>query len=127
MQGSHSYATGIASSFIGSGNAGEISSLTAGMDVNFDTGAISNGSLQVQVADQAWSVDFSGAVMNGAVDLNALGGQLIDNTGIISNSIEANLGGVFTGNSAEAFVGGFDLLDSVNTLNSVNGLYSIER
>ena len=97
------------------------------MDVNFDTGVISNGSLQVGVADQAWSVAFDGAINSGTVDLNAIGGQLIDVTGVISNQIDANLGGVFTGPGAEAFVGGFDLIDQLNQFNNVNGLFTIER
>jgi hypothetical protein len=46
---------------------------------------------------------------------------------VLSNSIDADLGGVFTGNNAEAFVGGFDLVDQVNSLNQVNGIYTIER
>jgi len=45
----------------------------------------------------------------------------------LSNSIDANLGGVFTGNGAEAFVGGFDLIDQLNEFNTVEGLYTIER
>jgi hypothetical protein len=46
---------------------------------------------------------------------------------LISSSIEANLGGVFTGTVGEAFVGGFDLIDEMNLLNQVNGLYTIAR
>ena len=127
LSGSHSYATGIASTFIGSGSAGAITSLVAALDVNFDTGMINNGSLQVQVADQVWSINFDGSIRGGIVDLNAINGQLIDGSGILSNAIDANLGGVFTGGSAEAFVGGFDLLDTINSLNSVEGLFTIER
>ena len=97
------------------------------MNVNFDTGVINNGSLQVQVADQAWSVSFDGTVQGGAVDLNAIGGQLMDSSGIISNAIDASLGGAFTGNHGEAFVGGFELIDSLNQFNTVDGLFTIER
>lgn len=98
------------------------------MNVDFDNGMISNGSLQVQVAgSQAWDIDFAGTVNGGQVDLNSLGGTLSDPGGIISNQIDANLGGVFTGNQAEAFVGGFDLIDQVNSINHVEGLYTIER
>jgi hypothetical protein len=46
---------------------------------------------------------------------------------MVSNSLDADLGGVFTGVAAEAFVGGFDLVDQVNALNHVNGIFSIER
>ena len=128
MQGTASYASSAASSFIGSGSAGDISQVVAGMSVDFDTGAISNGSLQVEVAgSQAWEIDFAGSVNGGLVDLNAIGGTLSDPGGIISSSIDANLGGVFTGNQAEAFVGGFDLIDQINELNHVDGIYTIER
>ena len=51
----------------------------------------------------------------------------MDPGGLISNDIGASLDGVFTGNNAEAFVGGFDLVDEVNALNHVNGLYTIEK
>ena len=51
----------------------------------------------------------------------------MDPGGIISNSIDANLGGIFTGIQAEAFVGGFDLNDELNVFNQVDGIYTIER
>ena len=127
MSGNYSYATTAASSFVGSGSAGDVTHVTAGMSVNFDTGVISNGSLAVQVADQAWAVDFNGAINGGMVELNASGGLLMDDTGLISDSIDANLGGAFTGAGAEAFVGGFDLIDELNPFNEVDGLFTIER
>ncbi|NKB35266.1 MAG: hypothetical protein GKR91_19385 [Pseudomonadales bacterium] len=127
MSGSHNYRTGIASSFIATGSGGEVSSLVAGMEVNFDTGVIENGNLQVLAGNQSWTVDFDGFVQAGAVELNANSGQLFDNTGLLSNAIEANLDGVFTGDQAEAFVGGFDLLDAVNSHNTVNGIFTVER
>ncbi|MCH8176474.1 MAG: hypothetical protein IIC59_14965, partial [Proteobacteria bacterium] len=127
LKGIASYGSGLVSSFIGSGSAGEISSLLATMDVNFDTGSITNGSLQVNVADQAWAIDFVGSVNAGVVGLGATAAQLWDSTGLISTSINANLGGLFTGNAAETFVGGFDLQDLINPLNSVEGIYTINR
>ena len=54
-------------------------------------------------------------------------GTLSDTGGLISSSIEANLGGVFTGTVGEAFIGGFDIIDEMNLLNQVNGLYTIAR
>lgn len=112
----------------GSGSAGDISQVVAGLDVDFNTGVISNGSLQIEVAgSQAWEIDFAGSINNGMVDLNSIGGTLSDPGGLISNSIEANLGGVFTGVGAEAFVGGFDLIDQLDQFNQVDGLYTIER
>ena len=127
LKGSHNYTTGIASSFIGSGNVGDINSLIAAMDVNFDNGSINNGSLEILSGGQSWSVDFDGLINQGSVNLNMIDGLLIDSSGLISNSIGGDLGGVFSGNKAETFVGGFDLIDEINTLNHVDGLFTIER
>jgi hypothetical protein len=128
LSGSGSYGSNAASYFIGSGSAGGVTQVVAGLDVDFNTGIISNGSLQVAVAgSQAWEIDFAGSINNGIVDLNSLGGTLSDPGGLISSSIEANLGGVFTGIGAEAFVGGFDLIDELNQFNQVDGVYTIER
>lgn len=128
LTGSASYGTSLASSFIGSGSAGDVTQVVAGMNVDFNTGIISGGSLQVAVdGSQAWEIDFAGSVNGGFVDLNAISGTLSDPGGIISSSIEADLGGVFTGAGAEAFVGGFDLIDEMNQFNEVDGLYTIER
>lgn len=127
LRGNHSYTTGIASSFIGSGNVGDVDSLLAAMDVDFDNGTISHGSLEILSGGQSWTVGFDGLVNKGQVDLNMNNGQLMDASGVISNSIGGDLGGVFTGIKGEAFVGGFDLIDEINTLNRVDGLYTIER
>ena len=128
LQGSASYDTTVASSFIGSGNAGDVTQVVAGMDVDFNSGAITAGQLSVEVAgSQVWNVGFNGSVNNGLVDLNMTSGQLSDFGNVLSNSIEADLGGVFTGDGAEAFVGGFDLVDQINIINQVNGLYTIEQ
>jgi hypothetical protein len=128
LQGSATYETTIASGFTGSGSAGDVTQVVAGLDVDFNSGVISNGLLQVEVAgSQIWQIDFAGSVNHGLVDLTAIGGRLTNPGGLISNSIDANLGGVFTGNQAEAFVGGFDLLDKINILNQVDGIYTIER
>ena len=127
LTGSHSYTTTVISSFIGSGSAGDISSLLAGMQVDFESGIISQGSLDILVNDQSWAIEFDGSVRHGIVDLNAVNGQLFDNSGLISNSIDANLGGVFIGDTGSAFFGGFDLIDEMNSFNTVNGLYTTER
>ena len=79
------------------------------------------------VGSQTWEIDFAGSINNGLVDLNSLGGTLSNLGGLISSSIEANLGGVFTGIGADAFVGGFDLIDDMNQLNQVDGIYIIKR
>jgi len=88
---------------------------------------ITDGNLDVMAGDQVWSIGFEGLINQGLVELDATSGSLFDAGGMISNQVDANLGGVFTGNNAEAFVGGFDLLDELNEFNHVNGLFTIER
>ncbi|MFL2838551.1 MAG: hypothetical protein ACJZ83_06780 [Pseudohongiellaceae bacterium] len=63
----------------------------------------------------------------GMVELNPLNSPLFDSNGLISNQIDAKLVGAFSGNNAEAFVGGFVLLDTHNPGNVSEGLYTIER
>ncbi|MEX2131893.1 MAG: hypothetical protein WD772_10430 [Pseudohongiellaceae bacterium] len=127
MQGQHRYETGLGSAFIGQGNLGNITDLVAGFEIDFDNGAITNGNLFLQMADQSWSVDFAGNIVNGVVDLNTNSGQITSGASLISNSVDASLGGAFTGSAAESFVGGFEMLDAMNPLNHVNGLFTIER
>ena len=97
------------------------------MQVNFDTGTINTGSLQVASGNQTWDISFEGLLNQGMVELDLVSGQLIDPSGLISDHIRADLGGIFTGAQAEAFVGGFALLDVNNPANFVEGLYTIER
>jgi hypothetical protein len=127
LNGSHSYRTGIASSFIGHGQNGAISSLAAALEVNFDTGQISNGLLEIQADEQIWSVSFAGLVNQGLVQLDATGASLSNADGLLSEQIDSQLGGAFTGTNGEAFIGGFDLIDQLNPANQVNGLFTIER
>ncbi len=128
LHGSAVYASGPASGFIGSGSAGEVTQVLAGLTVDFDSGAISDGRLQVTVGEtQIWSLGFAGQLHAGVVTLNATTGELLQAGTAISDQIQANLGGVFTGSNADAFVGRFDLFDKLDAINEVNGLYTIER
>ncbi|MEX2132042.1 MAG: hypothetical protein WD772_11195 [Pseudohongiellaceae bacterium] len=128
LKGSASYGSTIASGFIGIGSAGVVSDVSANLDVDFNTGTISNGNLFIEVGRaQNWAIQFNGSVVAGAVDINAISGRLSDASGFLSNSINASLGGVFTGNQAQAFVGAFELLDQINPGNRVGGFYTIEK
>ena len=61
MQGMANYSSLAQSAFIGGGSAGQIIEVVAGMGVNFDTGAITGGSLLVEVAgSQTWNLEFEG-------------------------------------------------------------------
>ena len=127
LSGSFVYGTSMASSFIGHGSAGAIDSLIAQMNVEFDTGQISDGVLQIITGDQTWGLEFSGAINQGSVQLNGVNGRLSNSSGILSKELNSSLGGAFTGEKAEAFIGGFNLIDANNPANNVQGLYTMER
>ncbi len=94
LQGTSSYGSTIASSYIGSGNAGKLTDFLAAMDIDFDSGMISNGALMIDVGgNQVWSLGFAGSVHEGVVDLDMTSGQLSNFGNVLSNSINANLGG----------------------------------
>ena len=56
-----------------------------------------------------------------------VGDTLYTTAGASAQIRMTDLGGIFTGAQAEAFVGGFALLDANNPANFVEGLYTIER
>lgn len=116
--------------FDGGGSAGSLTSVLAGFDVDFNTGVIANGMLTVAVEDtQHWLLGFDGMVEQGIVDLNSLGGTVTDLTSTLDSlsEIDGTLSGAFTGEHGESFVGGFELLDLHNDLNTVDGIYTVER
>ena len=129
----HSYQNGDHASYVGSASAGSILGVFAHLHVDFDSGAITDGRLDVDVGVtgmhtiQTWPLGFTGSVSGGVASLNSSGGSLSDLGGLVSSSIGATLGGLFTGDSATWFVGGFNLIDMLNDSNSVQGLYVIER
>lgn len=128
LTGSYSYSN--VTGFEGSGSAGSLTNVLAGFDVDFNTGVIANGMLSVAVEDsQHWLLGFDGRVDQGIADLNSLGGTVTDLTSIIDSlsAIDGTLSGAFTGEHGEAFVGGFELLDLHNTMNTVDGIYTVER
>ncbi len=127
LKGSFAYGTTIASAFLGHGSNGAIDALIANMQVDFDNGLIQDGSLSIQSGDHNWAVSFHGAIDASGLVLTALDGTLSNEFGIISDQINTSLNGVFTGNQAEAFLGGFDLLDATNSDNYIQGLFTLER
>jgi len=128
LTGSYNYSSVV--DYQGHGSAGPLTNVQASFDVDFNSGEISDGLQSVDVADrQNWLLGFDGLIEQGIVGLNSLGGVMTEfsPTAELINPIEGDLSGAFTGAEAEAFVGGFELLDSQNALNTVEGIYTIER
>lgn len=127
MQGQYRYGSTPESNFVGQGNLGAVTDLVAGFEVDFSTGTISNGNLLLRMGNQDWAVDFNGQLSAGIAQLNPVAGQISSDGAVLSNAVDASLGGVFTGNTAESFVGGFDLVNPLDPTNQVNGLFTLER
>jgi hypothetical protein len=127
LSGSFAYGTTIASAFLGQGSHGAIDGLIASMQVDFDTGLISQGNLQIQTGNHNWDVNFEGSLAAGAVMLEAINGVLSNEFEILSNQLDTSINGIFTGSRGEAFIGGFDITDLTNPANQVQGLFTLER
>ncbi|MDP1932471.1 MAG: hypothetical protein Q8L60_13540, partial [Gammaproteobacteria bacterium] len=133
LTGSYDYGTSNpAAGFIGASSEGYIISVDANFRMNFDTGVISGGSLQVVEVDSYssdhynWNVSFDGTLNGGALSLNATNAEVALGS---SPAVEATatLGGLFTGAGAEQFLGGFDLVKTSDADHFVQGLYTLTK
>jgi hypothetical protein len=95
--------------------------------VDFETGDITDGHLEVTsgTVPQDWHLHFEGSIANGEVTLTPdLGSMTVNTLPVVSGS--ADLGGAFTGKTANGFVGAFEMLDTTN-LNGVQGLFTAQK
>jgi len=127
MTGSYQYQDSTGSGYGQGLSAGAFSSVDAEFYVDFDTGDISDGHLEVTSGSgpEAWHLHFDGAISNGNVTLTPdLDSMTINTVPVIDGA--ANLGGAFTGANANGFVGAFEMLDNT-TLNGVQGLFTLQK
>ncbi|PCJ39087.1 MAG: hypothetical protein COA71_14625, partial [SAR86 cluster bacterium] len=115
----------------GSSLGGGISQFFTAFNVDFSAALITDGVMEFCIGGDAscsgdnaqfWDFDYSGAVVNGFVVASP-----VENKGYINDQLASIFGfieGVFTGDNAEAFVGGFNLFydDDLDIYrNSANG------
>jgi hypothetical protein len=127
--------------FIGDG-AGDLSQGFAGIDdmgvsfdVDFATGAVSNGDVLVaysDVNDVEWQGTFGGQIQGSRVEMNLQNLEILDpNTSTVIGSGDlsrSSMTGTFTGPEGERFFGGFSFDGGGDgVLERVNGLYVIDR
>ena len=149
LTGSVVYLTNFNRILGGSSLGGGITDFFTSFNVDFAAALITDGDMEFCIGGgasctgenaQKWNFDFTGNVVNGFVVAHP-----VNNTGYINHqqaSIFGTIAGVFTGNNAEAFVGGFNLyydadLDifrstvSAQSLNipdtTVDGVFLVER
>lgn len=133
---------------IGFADDGIVQSLTAQFDVNFTSGAITNGNLTLQTSDNptvgvtsvtpgdvqsTWNVNFSGQMSandDGTVKLpefqtQSLNGSVIESTGS-STAIIGNIGGIFV-KPGDKFAGGYNLGTADGTNKHAAGVFSLDK
>lgn len=136
LEGYWRYAESAGSGYSTGLSAGSFSGVDAQFDVDFDSGDIRNGHLEVTAGtvEKRWHVHFDGTISNGSVTLTADEESLTVTDVLTSANVplvgdkEANLGGAFTGADGSGFVGAFDLRDSAPiTPNSVQGVFTLQK
>lgn len=131
-----------ASQCIGFADDGLVRNLSASFDVNFNSGAITNGNLNLQTAtdlDSAaistWDVNFSGSMVKDGVkqpefNTESLTGNVKNSSdAIISENIIGNIGGIFV-KPGDKFAGAYNLgainSDGVNHKHAA-GVFSLDK
>jgi hypothetical protein len=96
-------------------------------NVNFDTGIVTGGNLNIYNGPENWNVGFNGKVSENVLDVQ------VDNTlSSVSVSVgtpmpvEGDIGMVFTGNSGKALGGGFSLQAIGNPGTHVEGILLVK-
>ncbi len=112
-----------------SATAGTASNLQVQMDVNFESGAVSNGALSANTPNETWVAVFDGQITSGDLDLEMNGASVIDsdpNTPSQPRDASGFVAGDFIGDNAEAILGAFGLSEDANPDNNIEGLFIIE-
>jgi len=133
---------------IGFSDDGIVQTLTANFDVNFDTGAITNGNLYLETTqdpdlgllggtgavESTWTVNFSGQMSTDSnnnrmpeFQTTSLNGSVTDNTtpANSSTSVIGNIGGIFV-KPGDVFAGGYNL-GTTDTNKHAAGVFSMEK
>ncbi len=112
-----------------SGSQGAVTNLAVQMDVNFDTGNVSNGALSANTPADTWVGVFDGKVQNGDLSLQLNGASVVDaNPATVSPPRDASgfIDGDFVGNQAQGVVGAFGLSEDNNNANHIEGVFVVE-
>ena len=111
-----------------SGNQGSVSNLDVQMDVDFNTGAVTNGSILANTSTDTWIGVFDGQVENGDLSLQLNGASVINtdiNTPSDPRDASGFVDGDFVGTNAEGVIGSFGLTED-NTNNHIEGVFIVQ-
>jgi len=113
-----------------SGSQGTVSNLAVQMDVNFDTGDVTNGALSANTPADTWVAVFDGQIQAGDLDLQLNGASVIDsnpNTSSLPRAADGFIEGDFVGQNAEAIIGSFGLSETADPTNHIEGVFLLEE
>ncbi|RTZ64544.1 MAG: hypothetical protein DSZ29_05435 [Aquificaceae bacterium] len=104
---------------------GKVSNVAVQMDVDFANGQVSNGAISARVPNYTWVGVFDGKVAGGKLSLDFNGGALVNAQTGVSSDATGSIAGDFVGDNAEAITGGFNMVDSKNSDNQIEGLFLV--
>ena len=100
------------------------------MDVNFDTGNVSNGALSANTPNDTWVAVFDGQIQAGDLELQMNGASAIDSypsTASPARDASGFIAGDFVGPNAEAIIGAFGLSEDADPANHIQGVFIVEE
>ncbi len=112
-----------------SASAGAATNLQVQMDMNFETGNVTNGALSVNTPNETWVAVFDGKIESGDLDLQMNGASVINSDpGTPSTPSDASgfISGDFVGSNAEAVLGSFGLSEDADPSNHVEGVFIVK-
>lgn len=132
---------------IGFADDGIVQAVTGQFNVNFDTGAITNGNLNINVTDDPnlfssdlgptvseWDVNFSGQLSTDTsgsrlpeFTTNNINGVVKDGVGNqVSNQVIGNVGGIFV-KPGDVFAGGYNIGTADGTNKQTSGVFTLDK
>jgi hypothetical protein len=124
----------VASQCLGFADDGLVRNLSANFDVNFNSGAITNGNLNIQtatdldsVATSTWDVNFSGSMMKDGVKQPEFSTESLSGTiNEADANIIGNIGGIFV-KPGDKFAGAYNLGTADGTNKHAAGVFTMDK
>ena len=104
---------------------GKVSNVSVQMDVDFSNGQVSNGAISAHVPKHTWVGVFDGKVSAGKLSLDFSGGALVNAKTGESSHATGSIAGDFVGDNAQAITGAFNMSESANSDNQIEGLFLV--
>jgi hypothetical protein len=97
-------------------------------DINFDTGAVTAGSLNIYNGPEAWNVYFSGMVRGSVLDVKVdpLASHVMASPMPAPQPVNGDIGMAFTGSSGQALGGGYMFQSTTNPATHVEGVLLVK-